>query len=212
MYVVQALSYEVVLTGAPQNPRKPSNPRYQGNINPDDAAPRRYDERGDDIPLPEPPPETLSPQTPGLIHMEPDFETESETPTGRRAARAAAVQALYEAESTGHPATTALEQIAERDGLEKDLQAFALRLVEAVEMNRLTLDDRLAVLAPARPVARIDRVDRTILRLALAELAFEGDDEAPPAVIANEAVEIARLYGSETSPRFVNGVLGTVLG
>jgi N utilization substance protein B len=42
-------------------------------------------------------------------------------------------------------------------------------------------------------------------------LAFEGDDQAPPAVIANEAVEIAKLYGSETSPRFINGVIGTVL-
>ncbi len=193
------------MTGAPQNPR------YQGNINPDDDTPRKYDSRGDDIPAPEPPPETLSPQTPGLIHMEPDSEIETEVPTGRRAARAAAVQALYEAESIGHPASAALEQIAERDGLADDLKAFAARLVDAVEENRLTLDDRLAVLAPARPIARIDRVDRTILRLALAELAFEGDDEAPPAVIANEAVEIAKLYGSESSPRFVNGVLGTVL-
>jgi N utilization substance protein B len=99
----------------------------------------------------------------------------------------------------------------ERDGLADDLLEFATTLVESVEANRLTLDERIAVLAPARPVARIDRVDRIILRLALAELSFEGDDQAPPAVIANEAVEIAKLYGSETSPRFINGVLGTVL-
>jgi N utilization substance protein B len=207
------------LTGAPKDPRNPrfsgtardrNTPQSQGNFYPTEA-PRKYDARGDDIPLPEAPPETLTPTTPGLIHMEPDFETESEPLTGRRAARAAATQALYEAESTGHPAGLALEQIAERDGLEADVTAFAARIVDAVESKRLILDDRIAVLAPARPVSRIDRVDRTILRMALAELSLEGGDQAPPSVIANEAVEIAKLYGSETSPRFINGVLGTVL-
>jgi len=212
------LSIEVVLTGAPKDPRNPrfsgtqrdrNTPQSPGNFYP--VAPREYDSRGDDVPLPEAPPEILSPTTPGLIQMEPDFETESDPLTGRRAARAAATQALYEAESTGHPAGLALEQIAERDGLEADVCAFATRIVDAVESNRLTLDDRIAVLAPARPVSRIDRVDRTILRMALAELSLVGDDQAPPSVIANEAVEIAKLYGSETSPRFINGVLGTVL-
>lgn len=200
------------MTGSSRNP---GNPEHEGNLYPvtdPDGVSMRYDSRGDDLPPPEPPPEILSPQTPGLIHMEPDSETEAPPPSGRRAARAAATQALYEAESTGHPAGAALNQIAERDGLGDDLRLFAARLVQAVEADRLALDDRIGVLAPARPVARIDRVDRAILRLALAELSFEGDDQAPPAVIANEAVEIAKLYGSETSPRFVNGVLGTVLG
>ena len=143
--------------------------------------------------------------------MEPDSETESPAPSGRRAARAAVVQALYEAESTGHPARTALDRIVERDGLPDQYRAFAARLVDAVETDRLALDARIGELAPARPVDRIDRIDRAILRLALAELSLGGDDPTPPAVIANEAVEIARLYGSETSPRFINGVLGTVL-
>lgn len=177
---------------------------------PDDRPPQ-YDSRGDDLPAPEPEPEILSPRTPGLIHMEPDSETESPAPSGRRAARAAVVQALYEAESTGHPARTALDRIVERDGLPDQYRAFAARLVDAVETDRLALDARIGELAPARPVDRIDRIDRAILRLALAELSLGGDDPTPPAVIANEAVEIARLYGSETSPRFINGVLGTVL-
>ena len=107
----QALSIEVVLTGAPKDPRNPrfsgtqrdrNTPQSPGNFYP--VAPREYDSRGDDVPLPEAPPEILSPTTPGLIQMEPDFETESDPLTGRRAARAAATQALYEAESTGHPA------------------------------------------------------------------------------------------------------------
>lgn len=200
------------MAGAPENPRRPQNPVPQGNFAADSGeVPPQYDSRGDEIPQPEPPPEILSPQTPGLIHMDPDSETESPAPSGRRAARAAATQALYEADSTGHPAGLALRQIAERDGLAEDLLEFATALVESVEANRLTLDDRIAVLAPARPVARIDRVDRIILRISLAELSFEWNDKVPPAVIANEAVEIAKLYGSETSPRFINGVLGTVL-
>jgi N utilization substance protein B len=184
-------------------------PEHEGNLYP--GSDPEYDSRGDDIPPPEPLPEILSPQTPGLIHMEPDSETEESPLSGRRAARAAATQTLYEAESTGHPAVRALHQIAERDALPDDQLEFAARLVEAVESDRLALDDRIGELAPARPVARIDRVDRAILRLALAELSLEVDDNAPPAVIANEAVEIAKLYGSETSPRFINGVLGTVL-
>ena len=174
-----------------------------------EAESGRYDSRGDD--LPEPEPEVLSPRTPGLIHMEPDSETEPSVPPGRRGARAAAAQALYEAESTGHPARAALDRIAERDGLPDQHRDFARRLVQAVESDRLALDARIGELAPARPVERIDRIDRAILRLALAELALEGDDPTPPAVIANEAVEIGKLYGSETSPRFINGVLGTVL-
>lgn len=188
------------MIGAPREPDR----------EPEGGTPR-YDSRGDDLPPPEPEPEILSPRTPGLIHMEPDSETEPSVPSGRRGARAAAAQALYEAESTGHPARTALDRIAERDGLSDEHRDFAKRLVQAVESDRLALDARIGELAPARPVDRIDRIDRAILRLALAELSLEGDDPTPPAVIANEAVEIGRLYGSETSPRFINGVLGTVL-
>ena len=187
------------------------------------SAPREPDSRarenalpgnyfvGDDAPATDADHEVLSPRTPGLIHMEPDTESEPPAPSGRRAARAAAVQALYEAESTGHPALTALDRVAERDGLSDDLRKFAARLVGVVETSRLALDDRIAKLAPARPIEMIDPVVRAILRLAIAELTLEDDDPTPPAVIVNECVEIARLYGSESSPRFVNGVLGTVL-
>lgn len=192
-----------------------SAPRESGGQEPEDYSPGNYtpgDVAAREIsPRDIPDEEVLSPRTPGLIHMKPDSETDPHVPSRRSGARAAAMQALYEAESTGHPARTAVDQIAERDDLPDRYRAFATRLVEAVESDRLALDARIGELAPARPVERIDRIDRAILRLALAELSLEGDDLTPPAVIANEAVELARLYGSETSPRFINGVLGTVL-
>lgn len=195
------------MIGAPREPGGEDTENYSpGNFTPGDRS-RRDDPRDNVADV-----EILSPRTPGLIHMEPDSEINPPMPSRRRGARAAAVQALYEAESTGHPARAAVNQIAERDGLPDEYRDFAAQLVEAVETDRLALDARIGELAPARPVARIDRIDRAILRLALAELSLEGEDPTPPAVIANEAVEMAKLYGSETSPRFINGVLGTVLG
>ncbi len=194
------------MIGAPREPGGEDLENYSpGNNTPADVL-RRNSSPGNASD-----PEILSPRTPGLIHMQPESETDPPVPSRRRGARAAAVQALYESESTGHPARLAVAQIAERDDLPDKYREFAARLVEAVEGDRLALDARIGELAPARPVERIDRIDRAILRLALAELSLEGDDLTPPAVIANEAVELARLYGSETSPRFINGVLGTVL-
>ncbi len=153
----------------------------------------------------------LSPRTPGLIHLTPDSETTPAAPGGRRRARAAALQALYESELTGHPGAEALRHIAAREHLREDLAGFAADLVRAVEKRRRDLDARIAELAPGRPVEQIDAIDRAILRLALAELDGEDGSSTPPAVVANEAVELAHLYGSDSSPRFVNGVLGAVL-
>ena len=195
------------MIGAPREPGGEDPENYSPGNNTRQDVSRQNSESAEN----DPDVEILSPRTPGLIHMRPDSETDPPVPPRRRGARAAAVQALYEAESTGHPARAAVDQIAERDDLPEQYRAFAASLVEAVETDRLALDARISELAPARPVERIDPIDRAILRLALAELSLEGDDPTPPAVIANEAVEMARLYGSETSPRFINGVLGTVL-
>jgi N utilization substance protein B len=87
---------------------------------------------------------------------------------------------------------------------------FAAELVARVETTRQELDATIAKAAPAWPVDQIPAVDRSILRLALAELGMGLG--TPPSVVANEAVELAKLLASESSPRFINGVLGTVLG
>jgi N utilization substance protein B len=71
------------------------------------------------------------------------------------------------------------------------------------------LDSRIAKLATQYPSEQMPLVERNVLRVALAEL--EMDDAAPQNVVVNEAVELARLFGSDTSPKFVNGVLGALL-
>lgn len=128
---------------------------------------------------------------------------------GRRAARAMALQALYESDVSGHPAGPAARVLAEESGLPQREVEFAMELAELAERSRRELDERLETLAPAWPFDTIAAIDRNILRLAAAELERGGE---PPKVVVNEAVELAKLFGSESSQRFVNGVLGAVLG
>jgi len=98
--------------------------------------------------------------------------------------------------------------------LERELSSgdteFALGLVEECESGRSDLDKRIAKAASQYPTDQMSLVDRSILRVALAELNMQ--DSAPERVIANEAVELAKLFGSDSSPKFINGVLGALLG
>ena len=130
--------------------------------------------------------------------------------SSRRLARVVAVQALYESDLTGHPADPAMRRRAAEAGLTARATTFAAGLVARVEATRQELDVMIAKAAPAWPVDQLPAIDRAILRLALAELATGSD--TPRAVVADEAVELAKLLASESSPRFINGVLGTVLG
>ena len=79
------------------------------------------------------------------------------------------------------------------------------------EANRVALDERLRELAPAWPIDQLSPIDRNVLRIAIAELDY-GEGKTPEKVVVNEAVDLATLFGSEGSQKFVNGVLGTVLG
>ncbi|MCL2094875.1 transcription antitermination factor NusB [Candidatus Saccharibacteria bacterium] len=86
---------------------------------------------------------------------------------------------------------------------------FLRQLVEGVAEHTKELDEILQPLAPEWPLMSISPIDRNILRLATYELLYRGDD-VPPSVAINEAVELAKMFGSESSSRFVNGVLGTL--
>lgn len=90
-----------------------------------------------------------------------------------------------------------------------DDKAFVERLVHGVTTRTDELDGVLQPIAPEWPIAQIARMDRVILRLSLYELLHEKD--VPPKVVINEAVELAKAFGSENSSKFVNGVLGTAL-
>lgn len=86
---------------------------------------------------------------------------------------------------------------------------FVGRLVRGVESQSTTLDQALQPIAPEWPIDQIARMDRIVLRMGLYELLYEPD--VPPKVVINEAVELAKAFGSENSSKFINGVLGTAL-
>ena len=131
-------------------------------------------------------------------------------PRGIRGARAAALQALYEEDLTGHPATKCLERLAALARLRSEHTKIALALVSHVSENRARLDRRIESVATEFPIDQISAIDRNVLRMALAEL--ETRDDVNVAIVANEAVELARLFGAESTAKFVNGVLGALLG
>ncbi len=126
----------------------------------------------------------------------------------RRRARIAALQALYEADSSRHMPLEALERIVSRERLPRDAAAFAKDLIQGVLAKQDEIDKIIALNAPAWPVQQLPPVDRNVLRLAIQEML--GDNRSPVGVIINEAVELAKRFGSDTSAKFVNGVLGSV--
>lgn len=126
----------------------------------------------------------------------------------RRKARELALQALYEIDSVGHDAAAVVSRLLDKGKLSGENAIFTRSLVEGVVKNREYIDENIKGFAPAWPVEQIPVVDRNILRLAIFELLL--DNEVPVRVAINEAVELAKTYGSENSPKFVNGVLGSV--
>lgn len=129
---------------------------------------------------------------------------------GRHPARKVALQTLFEIDfNRGDPRDT-WTRGSFRAGLTEEAAAFAWELIEGVVANRKMLDEEIADLAPEFPIDQMPKIDRNILRIALYELRVSGD--APAGVVIDEAVELAKLFGSEASPKFVNGVLATAVG
>ena len=146
----------------------------------------------------------------GLVEGEPIGETDPRIRGGRTGSRAAVIQALYESDASGHPAVISVKRLGAERALKKEDIDFATRLVKICENQRNELDSEIARMASQYPSDQMAPVDRNILRVALAEL--EMPDAAPEKVVVNEAVEMATLFGSDSSQKFVNGVLGALLG
>lgn len=125
--------------------------------------------------------------------------------SSRRKSRRLAFQVLFEIDCTGHTAAQALTHLAEEPSEEEDL-AFVQEMVRGVVANRERIDDVIRKLAPAWPVEQIPPTERSILRLGIYEIMFK---KSPPKVAINEAVELAKSFGTGNAPKFVNGVLGT---
>jgi N utilization substance protein B len=126
----------------------------------------------------------------------------------RRKARTVALQALYEIDTTNHPADTVLEERLADQPLTAELDDFARLLVHGVMDQGPALDRLIQKHAPEWPLDQMAVIDRNILRLAIWE--FAAGRQTPIKVAINEAVELAKLYGSDSAARFVNGVLGAL--
>jgi N utilization substance protein B len=126
----------------------------------------------------------------------------------RRKARIVALQALYEQDLSRHDAMASIERLAVEEDLTESQKAFARELVEGVLADRNAIDDMIRRAAPQWPLEQISAIDRNILRLAIREILV--NNGAPVRAAINEAVELAKSFGSDNSARFVNGVLGSV--
>lgn len=126
----------------------------------------------------------------------------------RTRARSLALQALYEIDLTNHPPAEVLRSRLEETPLSDDLADFARQIIFGVLPLAEKLDSIIAKYAPEWPFDQVAAIDRNILRMACWEFAVYR--QTPLKVAINEAVELAKQFGSESAPRFVNGVLGTL--
>lgn len=126
----------------------------------------------------------------------------------RTRARGTALQVLYEIDIAGHALGTVLEERIAESGLEDSLAEFTRQIVTGVMPLAERLDHFIAQHAPEWPLDQIAIIDRNILRIALWEIAVS--DQTPMKVAINEAIELGKTFGSESTPRFVNGVLGSL--
>ena len=119
------------------------------------------------------------------------------------------LQVLYELDSSEHNLETVLSTYHDDIALPKTARTFSRNLVAGVLAHREEIDKIIETFAPSWPVHQMATVDRNILRIAIYEIRFGG--RTPPKVAINEAVESAKIFGADGTPKFVNGVLGSVM-
>lgn len=135
--------------------------------------------------------------------------------SNRHLGRIIALQTLYEqdfrrdAGDTDFDLKEVLQRNISRYKAMVDDVEFIERLVTGVTENQKQLDEKLQPVAPDWPLDQIARMDYVILHIGLFEL--DNEDDVPPKVVINEAVELAKAFGGENSSKFINGVLGTLL-
>lgn len=136
----------------------------------------------------------------------------------RHRVRIAALQMLFEVDATDHAIDLVYERrhideppVAEGERLAAEGERFLHRLVFGVWEHRSYLDRIIEEAAPNWPITQMPGVDKAILRIALFELLIDQLEKTPVKAVINEAVELAKQFGSDNSSRFVNGVLGTVV-
>lgn len=129
----------------------------------------------------------------------------------RHRVRIAALQCLFELDATDHPIDMVITRRAQDDQLPPEGERFLHRLVMGSWEHQSYLDRIIEEAAPSWPVNQMPGVDKAILRIALYEILIDDTEKTPVKAVINEAVELAKHFGSDNSGRFVNGVLGTVV-
>lgn len=127
----------------------------------------------------------------------------------RTKARAIALQALYEYDLTQHPVGIILHNRFQEENLDEKVKSFCEEIVMGVFPIIEKIDHIISNYAPEWPLDQVASIDRNIIRIALWEFAV--NKGTPVKVAINEAVELAKVFGSESTPRFVNGVLGSLV-
>ena len=130
-------------------------------------------------------------------------------PGPRRQSRIKALQVLYEVDAVGHDAQEVVDRLKRESELPEESLQFTAELVKGVTANKDSIDRMIGKYAPNWPVDQLSIIDRTVLRIAIFELKYH--KETPPKAAANEAVELAKSFGSDSSTKFVNGVLGSLM-
>lgn len=124
-------------------------------------------------------------------------------------AREEALKILYGLELTGDEPDLALGRLGEESEVSRQVRAYTDRLVRTCWRERMALDALIARVSEHWALRRMNFIDRNVLRMAACELVFFGD--IPPKVAINEAIDIARKYGTDTSGAFVNGILDRIV-
>lgn len=127
----------------------------------------------------------------------------------RRKARIVALQTLYELDCSTHKSDDILARLLQEKALPGEAIDFTRELITGVLQNKHDIDNIIRRFAPAFPVEQIATIDRNILRLAIFEVLF--NNKVPVKAAINEAVELAKSFGSDTSQKFINGVLGSIV-
>ena len=131
------------------------------------------------------------------------------TVSTRRDTRILSLQILCEVDTVNHDVEIVLSQIRHNNEMSSKDDQFVCKLVNNVLENLQQLDNMIITYASSWPINQMPVVDRNLLRMAIGEI--EWVTSTPNKVVVNEAVEIAKIFGSERSPSFVNGVLGSFL-
>jgi len=126
----------------------------------------------------------------------------------RRRARRVTLETLYEFDIVGHPVGEVLNRRLQEQPMENSGVVFTSYLITGVLDHLDHIDILIARYAPEWPLDQMAVIDRNILRIAIFEFLVSG--KTPVKVAINEAVELAKTYGSDSAPRFINGVLGTL--